>query len=99
MEFLKVSIFRYDFYPGPFYLHGSTVVLASIAKFCIETPNQLRNFNGSTIEVWEWIGNIITHFTGLIHAVIHYCDVIMGAMASQITSLAIVYTTVCSSAD
>ena len=29
----------------------------------------------------------------------HYSDVIMGGMASQITSLAIVYSTVCSGAD
>ena len=30
---------------------------------------------------------------------LHYSDVIMGAMASQITSLTIVYSTVCSGAD
>ena len=30
---------------------------------------------------------------------VHYCDVIMGAMASQITSLTIVYSTVYSDAD
>ena len=30
---------------------------------------------------------------------LHYCDVIMGAVASQITSLAIVYSTVYSDAD
>ena len=29
----------------------------------------------------------------------HYCDVIMGAVASQITSLTIVYSTVYSDAD
>ena len=29
----------------------------------------------------------------------HYCDAIMGTIASQITSLTIVYTTVCSDAD
>ena len=33
---------------------------------------------------------------GIVH---HYCDVIMGAMASQITSLIIVYSTVYSGAD
>ena len=32
-------------------------------------------------------------------ASVHYCDVIMSAMASQITSVSIVYTTVCSGAD
>ena len=30
---------------------------------------------------------------------LHYCDAIMGTVASQITSLTIVYTTVCSDAD
>ena len=30
---------------------------------------------------------------------VHYSDVIMGAMANQITSLTIVYSTVCSGAD
>ena len=29
----------------------------------------------------------------------HYCDVVMGTVASQITSLMIVYSTVCSDAD
>ena len=33
------------------------------------------------------------------HGIIHYNDVIMGAMASHITSLAIVYSTVYSGAD
>ena len=32
-------------------------------------------------------------------SVSHYSDVIMSAMASQITGIAIVYTTVCSGAD
>ena len=34
-----------------------------------------------------------------IHTVVHYDDVIMGAIASQITSLTIVYSTVYSGAD
>ena len=33
------------------------------------------------------------------YALFHYCDVIMGVMASQITSLAIVYSTVYSGVD
>ena len=33
------------------------------------------------------------------HGGCHYCDVIMSAMASQITSASIVYSTVCSSVD
>ena len=38
-------------------------------------------------------------FHGLILGLSHYIDVIMIAMASQITSLTIVYSTVCSGAD
>ena len=37
--------------------------------------------------------------TFMITITIHYCDVIMGEMASQITSLAFVYSTVYSDAD
>ena len=37
--------------------------------------------------------------TWQLHACIHYCDVIMGAMASQITSLTIVYSIVHSGTD
>ena len=36
---------------------------------------------------------------GLKTTLTHYCDVIMGVMASQITSLAIVYSTVYSDVD
>ena len=56
---------------------------------------------------WRWLGNeqatshdlnkwcLLTHiFTSL-----HYCDVIMGVNASQITSLTIVYSTVYSDVD
>ena len=39
------------------------------------------------------------HMQPLCHRVCHYSDVIMGAMAFQITSLTIVYSTVYSSAD
>ena len=27
---------------------------------CNEITNPFSNFNGATVEVWEWIGNIIT---------------------------------------
>ena len=55
--------------------------------------------------------NILTIYCGLYQfhhhdaislahiSVIHYCDVIMGQMASQITSLTIVYSTVYSATD
>ena len=29
-----------------------------------EITYPFSNFNGSTIEVWEWISNFIQHFTG-----------------------------------
>ena len=29
-----------------------------------ETTYPFPNFNGSTVEVWEWISNFIPHFTG-----------------------------------
>ena len=38
-------------------------------------------------------------FVTIIHLTCHYCDAIMGAMASQIPSLTIVYSTVYSWAD
>ena len=31
----------------------------------------IPNFNGSTVEVWEWISNIILHFTG--HGITYPC--------------------------
>ena len=49
------------------------------------------NFNGATVEVWKWRSNPIPHF--------HYIDVIMTTMASQITSLTVVYSIVYSDAD
>ena len=39
----------------------------------------------------------LAHFIAI--AELHYCDIIMGAVASQITSLTIVYSTVYSDAD
>ena len=64
--------------------------------------------------LWEWINNLIPHFMmdvimpfvytcqnlcgpSINHY--HYGDVIMGTIASQITSLTIVYSTVYSGAD
>ena len=52
-------------------------------------------------EIPFWHGDVgklrITgHFSAL---VAYYCDVIMSAMASQITSVSIVYSTVCPDAD
>ena len=46
-----------------------------------------------------WITITSGHSDRILHGECHYSDVIMGAMASQITSLAIVYSTVYSDAD
>ena len=49
-----------------------------------------------------WFCRVYNMNSGRIHAItlpINYCDVIMGAAASQITSLTIVYSTVYSDAD
>ena len=54
-------------------------------------PSWVPNFNGCTVEVWKWLSDFILHF-----AMNHYNDVILGTMASQITRLAMVYSTVCS---
>ena len=55
------------------------------------TPHLQLQFNQTAVEVTVWEGNC-TH-------VFHNVDVIMGTMASQITSLTIVYSTVYSDAD
>ena len=47
----------------------------------------------------EWLLLCGNSFLILIYWTTHYSDVIMGAMASQITSLTIVYSTVSSGAD
>ena len=50
------------------------------------------------VRVWDFSHD--NHMTFSISAQdCHYCDVTMGAVASQITSLTIVYSTVCSDAD
>ena len=45
------------------------------------------------------MGKTNTKSTKSVHTYQHYCDVIMGAITSQITSLTIVYSTVISDAD
>ena len=36
-----------------------------------EIPHPFPNFNSGTIEVWEWISNLIPHFTE--YVIIHPC--------------------------
>ena len=56
----------------------------------------------SNVEFWRWLVVSLNTFRGVVNRRSmrwHYDDVIMGAIASQITSLTIVYSTVYSGAD
>ena len=60
----------------PFYYHGLTQISTWISNHIrynmrggITYP--LPNFNGATVEVWEWISNFIPHFTG--HVITYPC--------------------------
>ena len=54
-----------------------TYIKIIITTYCIyyklwdEITYLLPNFNGATIEVWEWINNIIAHLTG--HVITYPC--------------------------
>ena len=43
-----------------------------------EITHPFPNFNGATVEVWEWISNFIPHFTG--HVIIHPCQDLIQSM-------------------
>ena len=63
---------------GPFYYNGLILIPAGISNYIHykvwdEITYALLNFNGATVEVWEWIGNFISHFTG--HVITYpWCD-------------------------
>ena len=53
---------------GPFYSHGLALIPTWISnythyKMWDEITNPFPNFNGATVEVWEWISNFIPHIT------------------------------------
>ena len=61
---------------GPFYWHGLTSIPAQISNYIYH--NRLDkitflfpNFNGATVEVWEWISNFIPWFTA--HVITYPC--------------------------
>ena len=61
---------------GPFYYHGLTLIPAWITnhlpgKVWDEITYPFLNFNGATVEVWEWISNIIPHFIMDVLLLIH----------------------------
>ena len=50
-----------------FLLYGLTLIPAQISnhmpdKVCDEITHLFPNFNGCTVEVWEWISNFITYY-------------------------------------
>ena len=52
----------------PFHKHGLTLTPVLISndmpnKVCDEIIYLFPNFNGCTVEVWEWIINVNPHFT------------------------------------
>ena len=53
--------------PGPFYLHGLSLIPGWISnhltsKAWNEITCRFPSFNGCTVEVWKWIRNFIPHF-------------------------------------
>ena len=54
---------------SPFYWHILVLIPAWISDYihynvCGEITYLFPNFNGATVEVWEWINNLIPHITG-----------------------------------
>ena len=56
---------------SPFYEHGLTLIPTWLSNYIhynvwdvITYP--FLNFNGCTVEVYEWISNFLLHFTGLV---------------------------------
>ena len=49
---------------APFYKHELTLNLADYmsSKVWDKITNPFPNFNGATVEVWEWISDFIPHF-------------------------------------
>ena len=49
----------------PFHITNRVqVVIVSVIEMWVESTYSFPNFNGSAVEVWEWISNLIPHFTG-----------------------------------
>ena len=53
---------------GPIYWHGLTLISTCISNHMLskvwdEITYSFSNFNGATVEVWEWISNLISDIT------------------------------------
>ena len=72
----------------------------SLQMYSTNTAEYHCDGDGKTHRVFKFTKNIfLSSSSGVNSAVSHYSDLIMGAMVSQITSLAMVYPTVYSGAD
>ena len=61
---------------GPFCYHGLTLIPAWMTNYTHykvwdEITYPFPNFNGCTVEVWEWISSLIPHFT--VHVITYSC--------------------------
>ena len=71
---ISLAIWQYNW--GPFYKQGLTLIQSSISnhihyKVWYEITYPFPSFNGATVEVWEWMSNFISHFTG--HVITYPC--------------------------
>ena len=66
VSYLKLDVWAPCTHQGPIYSHGLTLMPAWIANYILyrtwdEITFPILNFNGCTIEVWEWISNLISY--------------------------------------
>ena len=71
---LMTGIDTWCCYPDHFYQHGLTLIPAWISNhihYIVRDANTypFMNFNRATVEVWEWISDLIPHFT--VHVIIY----------------------------
>ena len=67
---IELILKNYFGYPGSLLLTQINLIPAWISKHisskvCDEITYSFPNFNGATVEVWEWVSNFIPHYTPL----------------------------------
>ena len=94
IELIVQSCIITNYYKISFYLnvHINAAILLPMTNLCLSLHWQFYNGPDSNTDFWwpHWLFRCIHE---------HYNDVIIGAIATQITSLAIVYSSVYSDAD
>ena len=64
LMYMSLAAVYADDQGGPFYWQGLIRINDIMpCKVWDEIAYPFANFNGCTVEVWEWISNLITHFT------------------------------------